>query len=653
MLANKHRPSTLKNFLGQQSTIQAFKSKINLDNPPNVYLITGPSGCGKTTLARIAIKHFNVSVFDSTELDSADFRGIDIIRKIKDTLPLAPMQGKRKAYIFDECFHENTRIRTPSGNVKIKNIKAGDKIYSAFGIDTVSDTFINNIPLDRIIMLKIGDKKIYTTKDHLFYTNKGWVKAVDLNKDHLIYSFIYDKNIVCKSMSNINKQGAVYEDKKTMSLLQKIYSLLSKSSREIQQKILFTKLRSKTQNTTTRNKKSIIQRSNKKKNIRSPKEISQNRIWKNFSKKTLRKNEEKKSHAFDKKHKKNESHEKDKRHFKCLEWGKRWKWKINQTTKNIIFFIRVAYGSFSFFREITKRIPDKLQNRYSQQKSFDWYRDRWKESQIEKQYKKRFKKNKEAEFFRLDYSEVYKPTGINESFRGIVTDKERNQKYIEFYDLQIKNHPSYFANDFMVHNCHKLTADAQEAMLKTLEQCPQSVFIFLCTTEPDKLKITLKRRCLHFDLKPIEDDVLLLHLKKIAKKEKRKIPSTVLEKIIDHSMGSPGIALSILEKIMDLPKKLMSQEAEKVAAEKNAAIDLCRAIFNKAKWTKITTIIKGLKNANENPETIRISVFRYCGAILLKQNSEAAFTVMSAFKEPFYDSPWEKLLLACYECWYE
>lgn len=229
-------------------------------------------------------------------------------------------------------------------------------------------------------------------------------------------------------------------------------------------------------------------------------------------------------------------------------------------------------------------------------------------------------------------------------FRGIDTIRNIRQ--------QIRMSPIGGAQSraWLLDECHQLTKDAQEALLKALEDTPKHVYFILATTDPDKLKDTLKRRCQHFQVSPFSEDLMEEFLKDIVEAEEKKVPDSVIEQIADSSIGSPGKALVILDKIIDLPSEDMEEEIKSISRQLNQAIDLCRAIIKKEKWTKITKILKDLQK--DDAEGIRRMVLKYCASILLKKVDSGAFLIMDAFRDPFYDSPYEKLILACYESRY-
>jgi len=55
--------------------------------------------------------------------------------------------------------------------------------------------------------------------------------------------------------------------------------------------------------------------------------------------------------------------------------------------------------------------------------------------------------------------EIYKQEYNDKSFTGIISDTERNQGFVEFYDLEIENDHNYYANNVLVHNCHHVSVN--------------------------------------------------------------------------------------------------------------------------------------------------------------------------------------------------
>lgn len=199
---------------------------------------------------------------------------------------------------------------------------------------------------------------------------------------------------------------------------------------------------------------------------------------------------------------------------------------------------------------------------------------------------------------------------------------------------------------WLLDECHQLSKDAQHALLKALEDTPKHVYFLLATTDPDKLLPTIKTRCVTFDVRPLDDNTMAVLIMKVVVAELAEIPDAVVDQIVQDSLGSARMALSILDKIINMNPQDMLEAAKQHAAEQNEAIDLCRALIGKKSWKEVAKIVQGIE---QDPESVRRAVLGYAQSVLLKSGMGQAYLVMAAFKNPFYDLGKPGLVLACYE----
>jgi len=102
-LYKKHRPKTLDKMYGQDVAIKTLQQMISKKRIPHSILLSGPSGCGKTTVARILRRELKCSKYDFTEINCADFRGIDMVRDIRTRMMQAPIDGDCRMWLIDEA----------------------------------------------------------------------------------------------------------------------------------------------------------------------------------------------------------------------------------------------------------------------------------------------------------------------------------------------------------------------------------------------------------------------------------------------------------------------------------------------------------------------------------------------------------------------
>ncbi|MEM8822883.1 MAG: DNA polymerase III subunit gamma/tau [Pseudomonadota bacterium] len=100
---------------------------------------------------------------------------------------------------------------------------------------------------------------------------------------------------------------------------------------------------------------------------------------------------------------------------------------------------------------------------------------------------------------------------------------------------------------YIVDEVHMLSNSAFNALLKTLEEPPAHVKFIFATTEIRKVPVTVLSRCQRFDLRRIEPEVMIDHLRGIATKEGAQIADDAVALIARAAEGSVRDAMSLLD----------------------------------------------------------------------------------------------------------
>lgn len=113
---------------------------------------------------------------------------------------------------------------------------------------------------------------------------------------------------------------------------------------------------------------------------------------------------------------------------------------------------------------------------------------------------------------------------------------------------------------YIIDEVHMLTNQAFNALLKTLEEPPQHVKFIFCTTDPDKLPITVLSRCQRFDFVPIKLDAIQAKLKEICTAEGFAADDDALALLARRAAGSMRDSQSLLEQVMSFSQERISVE---------------------------------------------------------------------------------------------
>ena len=198
---------------------------------------------------------------------------------------------------------------------------------------------------------------------------------------------------------------------------------------------------------------------------------------------------------------------------------------------------------------------------------------------------------------------------------------------------------------------HRLTPDAMSALLKALEDTAAHTYYILCTTDPGKLLAAIRGRCSQFQTQPLTDKEMRKLLHRVSKAEGESLSREVYDQIVDDSQGHSRNALQVLAQVLAVDEDQRLSVAKRTAELQSQTIELCRALLNGGTWNQVAGILKGLKD--EEPERVRRAVLGYCQSVLLNTSTKRpvanqAAAIMEAFTEPFYNTGFPGLTLACY-----
>jgi DNA polymerase III gamma/tau subunit len=198
---------------------------------------------------------------------------------------------------------------------------------------------------------------------------------------------------------------------------------------------------------------------------------------------------------------------------------------------------------------------------------------------------------------------------------------------------------------FILDEAHKLTDEAQSALLKLLEDTPKHVFFILCTTDPRKLKETIRQRCSTFQVATLQRAKLVNLLNHVCSEEGVTIASERIKQIATAAEGSPRRALVMLDQIIDLRDDEMAKQAIiDNSFNEPDALELCRAVYNK-KWKETQDILRRIES---DPESLRMAILGYGAKLMLGTGEMHEAQIMSYFMESFIYSGKPGLILACF-----
>jgi DNA polymerase III subunit gamma/tau len=105
---------------------------------------------------------------------------------------------------------------------------------------------------------------------------------------------------------------------------------------------------------------------------------------------------------------------------------------------------------------------------------------------------------------------------------------------------------------YIIDEAHGLTGDAFNALLKTLEEPPPHAVFVMCTTDAQKMPLTVIGRCQHFVFRRHSEEQIVARLTHIAKAENVQVDAAAMELIARTAQGSMRDAVGLMDQLVPL-----------------------------------------------------------------------------------------------------
>lgn len=184
-------------------------------------------------------------------------------------------------------------------------------------------------------------------------------------------------------------------------------------------------------------------------------------------------------------------------------------------------------------------------------------------------------------------------------------------------DVVIKPYSSPY-KVYIINEAEKMTTQAQNAILKTLEEPPEYVVILLLTTNINVLLPTILSRCVVLNMKPVSDEAIKKYLM-----EQMQVPDYKAEVCVAFARGNVGKAkmlassedfenvkteaLSLLKYIQDMELHEIVAAIKKISEYKLEISDYLDII---AIWYRDVLMFKATKDGNNLIFREEITVIR-------------------------------------------
>ena len=171
---------------------------------------------------------------------------------------------------------------------------------------------------------------------------------------------------------------------------------------------------------------------------------------------------------------------------------------------------------------------------------------------------------------------------------------------------------------FILDEVHMLSAGAEAALLKTLEEPPPHVVFVLATTDPQKVSDTIRSRTQHLQFRLLAAKELEDHVRWVVQDAKLKVSADAIRQVVEQGAGSARDTLSALELVVagggeaevfvrpeDVIESLITHDAAAVLTQVGAAMQ--RGHDPKAFTEQIVRFLREMFLSSMAPQLVQLA----------------------------------------------
>lgn len=166
---------------------------------------------------------------------------------------------------------------------------------------------------------------------------------------------------------------------------------------------------------------------------------------------------------------------------------------------------------------------------------------------------------------------------------------------------------------YVLDEFHKATDDAQNLMLKYLEDCIDTTIFILCSTAPQKIIETIQTRCCTLKLRELEIDDITLLVARLLKKVKSDLPvDRLADALVEKGITYPRLIANAVEKYVAGAEP---EEAAEVQASEPINVEAVGRAIVKGDWAAAAKFLDRVQAVDAR--VLRASLLSYFRKILL------------------------------------